>query len=143
MKLLYSYFNPTTGKSIVGLSNKNGIYEGIARLHPEDKKNASEYAGCRIAEGRAWIKYFKYEKKQCQEKIKMIKNLYKDIYRNCSENTKTEVSKRFAIQIKYYKSKISECKISIEDIENQLKESIKIRDNIIAKSQGKKNEIKR
>ena len=49
MKFLYGYFHPDTGESKVALANKSGTYIGRAKLHPNDLKYASKYAGCRIA----------------------------------------------------------------------------------------------
>ena len=57
MKFLYSHFNEETGKSIAVLSDKYGKYSGQAKLHPDDKDNASKFAGCRIAYKRALINY--------------------------------------------------------------------------------------
>ena len=57
MKFLYSYFFPDTGESVAALKNKDGLYIGSAKLHPDDKNTASQFAGCRLAEYRAWIKY--------------------------------------------------------------------------------------
>ena len=139
MKFLYGYFHPETGESIVALANKSGTYIGQAKLHPDDKDNGSEYAGCRIAEGRAWIKYYKQEKRRCREKLETIKNLYKDIYRNCSKQTAQEVEHRFNLQIKYYTEKLTESKEIIKEIEKQLKNSIEVRDNIINKKEKVKN----
>lgn len=134
MKFLYGYFHPETGESKVVLANKSGTFIGKARLHPEDKEHASEYAGCRLAEGRAWIEYYKKEKKRSQEQINTIKNLYKDIYRNCSKTTAKEVEQRFKIQLKYYEEKLKESKEIIKEIKKQLEDSIKVRDEITKRS---------
>lgn len=130
MKFLYGYFHPDTGESKVALANKSGTYIGRAKLHPDDERYASKYAGCRIAEGRAWMQYYKEEKRRSQERIELIKNLYKDIYRNCSPITIKEIEQRFNIQLKYYENKIEESKQIIEEIQKELENSIKVRDSI-------------
>lgn len=41
MKLLYSYFFPATGESTVAIANRDGVYIGSAKLHPDDKNSVS------------------------------------------------------------------------------------------------------
>ena len=53
MKFLYGYFNQNTGESNVALADRYGTYIGQAKLHPDDKTNASEYMGCGRAQKRA------------------------------------------------------------------------------------------
>ena len=77
MHLISSYFNEKTGKSIVVIKHKKKIYEGTAKLHPEDVDKASKYAGCRFAEIRAEIKALKEEHKKekaaCEEIRKFVR----------------------------------------------------------------------
>ena len=83
MKFLYGCFNQETGQSVVAIADKYGRYIGYAKLHPEDKKYASKYTGCAIAEGRAWIKALKNQKRYQKYQLKIIENLSKDIKLNC------------------------------------------------------------
>ena len=77
MQLLSSYFDEKTGKSVVVVKHKKQLYEGTAKLHPEDKEKASKYTGCRYAELRAEIKALKEEhqkeKNACEEVHKFVK----------------------------------------------------------------------
>lgn len=81
-----SNYDENTGISETEILTDLGSFKGIAKLHPEDKEIASRFAGCRYAETRAVIKYFKM-------KIKVI-------------NNQLEILKRIAYEIKnkkYYK----------------------------------------
>ena len=65
------------GKTIAVIKTKGGKeYIGLATLHPDDKDNASQFAGGYIAETRAIIKALKekrqIEKKKCEACRKFI-----------------------------------------------------------------------
>lgn len=63
MKFIDSYYNVETGFSEVWIQHLGVKFRGTATIHPEDKENASSYAGCEYAEIRATIKALKYERK--------------------------------------------------------------------------------
>lgn len=77
MRLVDSYYNEETGKSISEIIYKKHRYIGTARLHPEDADKASKYTGCRYAEMRAEIKALKEEHKKekaaCEEVHKFVR----------------------------------------------------------------------
>ena len=91
MELLSSYFDERTGKSIVVIKHKKKIYEGTAKLHPEDVDKASKYAGCRFAEIRAEIQALKVEhrkeKAACEEIHKFVRACTQ--YKNFDETSPT------------------------------------------------------
>ena len=91
MHLISSYFNEETGKSIVVIKHKKKIYEGTAKLHPEDVDKASKYAGCRFAEIRAEIQALKIEyrkeKAACEEIRKFVRACTQ--YKNFDETSPT------------------------------------------------------
>lgn len=62
MKFIKSSYDPDTGFSYVIMQHLGKKFVGEARLHPDDKENASQYAGCEYAEIRATIKALKYER---------------------------------------------------------------------------------
>lgn len=76
MKLVNSFFHKHTGISICEVKYKGELYDGKARLHPEDAELASKYTGCRYAEMRAEIKAlkaeYKKEKAACEECRKFV-----------------------------------------------------------------------
>lgn len=79
MRIRDAIFIEASGKSFVELEHKGKYYLGMAKLHPEDKKDglASRYTGCRYAELRAEIKAlkaeYKAEKAACEECRKFVK----------------------------------------------------------------------
>ena len=77
MKLVNSFFYKDSGISICEVKYKGELYDGKARLHPEDADLASKYTGCRYAELRAEIKAlkaeYKEEKAACEECRKFVK----------------------------------------------------------------------
>ena len=58
-KMLFSHWNEDTGISEAMISCKYGTFIGHAYLNPEDKKYASRFLGCAIAEYRAYIEALK------------------------------------------------------------------------------------
>ena len=63
MKFISSTYTPDYGESFVEMQHLGVKFFGSANCHPEDKKNASEYAGCALAELRATLAALKYERK--------------------------------------------------------------------------------
>lgn len=141
MKLIYSNFDNKTGKSIVTLANKDGIYTGIAKLNPKDNDIASEFMGCNLAESRAWIKYLKAQKKKRRLQLKTIENLIKDF--TSVQLYTPEIDKRFKIQIKYYKKDIQEIDESIKSIQDSINRRISARAKIVEKYRTESNNINR
>lgn len=133
MKILYGYFNQKTGESTVTLADKYGTYTGYAKLHPNDKANASRYTGCNIAEGRAWIKALKKQKYRETIKINTIKNLMKDININCNNllQSNNQLNKRFNLQLKNHINNINTINDQIKFIKQQTQERLKIRNQIL------------
>ena len=72
IKLIYSNFDEDTGISRVIIRTDLGDFEGSSKLHEEDRKISSHFAGCQYAEMRAIIKYMK-------TKIKIIKIQIKEL----------------------------------------------------------------
>lgn len=62
MKFISSSFDPKTGISTVVMQHLGEKFEGIAKVHPDERDHMSELGGCYIAEIRATIKALKYER---------------------------------------------------------------------------------
>lgn len=77
MKFISSDYDPYLGISHVTMQHLGKKFIGIAYLHTNDKNNASEYAGCALAELRATVKALKYErtiaKKKSDEALDFVK----------------------------------------------------------------------
>lgn len=132
MKFLYGYFDQETGKSQVGLADKYGKYVGYAYLHPDDKNNASKFMGCRLAQQRAWIKGLQTRRRIFKIKIQTIIEVYKDLQKNC--DISGEITQRFYYRIKCYDNEIKELEQQIQDIKDDIKKRIQIREKIIKKN---------
>ena len=138
MKLLYSYFYPQTGESISVLSNKDGTYTGSAKLHPDDQKVASQYAGCRLAEYRAWIKYLKSERRNNKIKLNTVKQLNKEISLYCPD-VDQKIQRRINLKIRDYYNNIQKINNEIQQLQTRIKKDIETRDLILKRAKIIKN----
>ena len=129
MKLKDSFFNEETGQSEVVLVDRFGTYIGKARLHPDDKDNASKYAGCRIAEYRAWIKALKSRRRRAKIKLEAIISLEKDIIQVYSDSCESAL-KRIKFKKIDYEDEIDQINQDIKAIEQAINLYIKYRDRI-------------
>ncbi len=68
MKFIKSIYDPDTGISNVIMQHLGKKFVGKAVAHPDDKENASEFAGCEYAEIRAKIMALKHERKIAKNK---------------------------------------------------------------------------
>ena len=74
-----SNYDETTGISKTVILTDLGSFEGFAKLHPDDKDNASRFAGCRYAEERALIKYAKMKIKVINNQLEVLKNISNEL----------------------------------------------------------------
>ena len=79
IKLIYSNFDEDTGISRVIIRTDLGDFEGSSKLHEEDKKISSHFAGCQYAEMRAIIKYMKTKIKIIKIQIKELEDFQKSL----------------------------------------------------------------
>lgn len=79
IKLIYSNFDEDTGISKVKIRTDLGEFEGSSKLHEEDKKIVSHFAGCQYAEMRAIIKYMKTKIKIIKIQIKELEDFQKSL----------------------------------------------------------------
>ena len=132
MKLVYSYFDETTGESIVKLADRYGSYVGKAFLHPDDSNYKSKYMGCGLAERRAAIKGLKNRRRRVKIKLNTIENIITDIKTNIQEPDEN-ILKRLYFEKKKYSLELTEINNNIEMINKVIEKRIKIRNNIINK----------
>lgn len=79
IKLVYSDYNEETGVSIARIQTPYGVFKGKARLNPQDADTASHYEGCKYAEMRAYIKYFKFMIKIKRTAYDELQKLYNQL----------------------------------------------------------------
>lgn len=132
MKFLYGYFNQDTGESVVTLADRYGTYTGQAKLHPDDKDNASQYMGCGLAQRRAWIKALQNRRRRIKIKIQAIKEIIVDI--NVFANDYADINKRLKCKLKSYNKEIENIENLIKEIQNNINKRIEVRDNLINKN---------
>jgi len=131
MKFISSSFNQRTGVSYVTMQHLGRKFTGVARVHPDDKHNASEYAGCSYAETRAIILALKYERNILKYEIKVCENFVKSIECYSHFNKEDESAKSIYRQLNIKRKKINELTNEIERIQKALKAAIKDREEIL------------
>lgn len=89
MKFIKS--NYENGHSLVVIKHLKHRFYGTADVHPDDKKNASEFAGCILAEMRAQIKALKYEKKIAKEEAETCRKFIRacECYKNWDKESQS------------------------------------------------------
>lgn len=122
----------------VKIQNKDGIFTGKAKCHPEDveKGRFSSFAGERYAEIRAILKWIKYRNKIIKTKKESISNLLNDIKeRNNNLDSNNPIIKRFFIKMKDYDNQLKENEKTYEGFKNMITKMDKERDDILNKYQ--------
>ena len=91
MKFIESVFDVRTGISAVSLQHLGKKFVGWAKVHPDDKEIASEFAGCGYAEARARIKAMKYERNKAKEEAEICRKFIKacSCYKNWDPESPT------------------------------------------------------
>lgn len=74
-KIKNAVYDKEDGISCVTISTKLGLYDGVSCVHPDDMDIASEFEGCRYAELRAVISFFKDEINILKIKIETLQDL--------------------------------------------------------------------
>lgn len=116
MKFITSTYDKKTGYSTVILEHLGQTFQGNARLHPDDKEKASEFAGCSYAEIRATIKALKYERKIQKEKAEEVRKFIKqcEAYNNWDKESPT--ARVVYRQMNRYIKRVNELADQINDL---------------------------
>lgn len=139
MKLTSQNFDKNTGISVVQVQHKGYKARGIAKVHPNDIEYMSRYAGCRIAELRAFIKIYKQEIREIKIQLETINAFKKDLlYSNIDIPSK--IKRKINLCIRNYSQKIESLQEEIISINNLIKKDIKDRDKIIKRFNNKKKD---
>ena len=131
MKFIDSYYNQKNGYSCVYVQHLKRYFFGTAFLHPDDKENASEYAGCALAELRAQIKALKYERKLAKKKADQAIDFVKacECYKNFDKNSDT--AKVIYRQLNRRIKKVNDLTDQINDLLEEVNAFAKRREIII------------
>lgn len=79
MKFIESSYDAEEGVSTVTMQHLGKKFTEFAWVHPDDKENASSYAGCEYAEIRAKIRALKYERRIAKNKSDMAIDFMKSV----------------------------------------------------------------
>ena len=141
MKLVKSSFNDYTGVSTVALKNHGKTYTGTSILHPEDWENASKYVGCRLAEKRAMIEYYKEKKNIARIKRDAIISLIKDIENDNHDDGFASMSKYNKEKIKhhlnYWNREYKINKNNMNTLYKSIQEDIVLREKLLKRTEEK------
>ncbi len=139
MKLLKSKYLPETGISIVCFTHKGKNYKAHAKYNKEEEKNPSNsFFGQRLAEKRAMIKYWKDKRDINRAKEQALKSLLKDLEPHIQDGVLEEglyeiILKKLEQHTKYYNKEAKDCKKQINYLKWEIKESLKIREQLFNK----------
>ncbi len=131
MKTVESDYNEDTGISTVKLSTDIGIFEGYAKLHPEDKDIASRFAGCRYAEMRAGIKYMKAKARETKQVLDSLTKIYKNLKQMNSFDKNFKGVKLFEKEIYLLEDEVETFKNNAKTLKERLDKAINTRPDII------------
>jgi len=119
IKFLDSHYDKYSGVSIVRVATRYGVYEGIAREHPEEKYH-SKFFGCMIAECRANIKALKDALKFKKAELKGAERVYAE----CQTKQTHGVVKGIKKEIIELEALINIEKVEIKQIEHTKQKAI-------------------
>ena len=119
-KLLYSNFNKETGTSKVIIRTPLGDFEGHTKIHKEDQDIQSIFQGCRYAEIRAIIKYYKEKLKIQKNKIITLEQIIKGMEKLNNYNKNSLEARYLRKQYYIQKSIFKKYQKEIENSENDL-----------------------
>jgi|GEM_PF-5514805 len=112
-------------------------YHGVARCHPDDQKYESELFGYTVANYRAYVKFNKSLIKKEKERLKTLITLYNTI-ENMKGFNKDELSaKRIRKEIYICKKEIEELSATIREVNDAIRERIKVADDLHKKYEEK------
>ena len=124
-KFLDSEYDEIQGLSSVVIKMNGELFEGKARLHPDDKEKASAYAGCRFAEKRAYIKGLKSLLKEEREKCDLYRNFVKSCenYKNWDRESPIakDVYKQLNIRIKEVNKIVDKINLEIDALDREIR----------------------
>lgn len=98
----------------------NKTYVGKCKLYDEDKETALRFKGYEIAENRAWIKYFKEQKKEIKLKKKTLEDFIGSFGSNCNYDATSYIARKLRKQIYLYSKEISEIETAINELEEDI-----------------------
>lgn len=121
MKFISSEYDSKWGESCVIMQHLGKKFYGFANLHPDDKENASEYAGCGLAELRATVKALKYERKLAKNKSDEALDFVKACEGYAKFDPESETAKAIYRQLERRIKRVNDLTDQINDLLEQIK----------------------
>lgn len=109
-KIISSDYNKETGVSTVTIQTPKGLFTGHSYLQECDRKIESEFAGCRYAEIKAFIKYIESDLRELKSQSKTYKEFYINLTQSKHFKENSYEAKRFRKFINDIDKKIAELK---------------------------------
>lgn len=144
IKLIDSNFDEQTGVSTATYETHIGRFTGMAILCPNDKEYPSHFAGCRVADLRARIKYYSALEKRLKSEAKGMKQICNSLENSIDATGKDDLKPALSIAKRNYFRKLNEveyCKQMVTAIEERISATIDEREKFIKTKYGAK-EIK-
>lgn len=129
-KLIYSNFDQETGQSVAIIQNKYGIFSGVSDLHPEEE-NVSSFVGCRYAEIRAYMEYYRHRRDLIDEQLKGLIDFQNILKGTWNYNDQSTENRRLRKRIHELKEERKSFTRKIELLKQTLKNSMENRDNFV------------
>lgn len=115
MKFIRSNYEED-GHAYVVLEHLKTRFYGNANVHPDDINNASEFAGCILAEMRAQVKALKYERKIAKEEAETCRKFIRacECYKNWDKESQS--AKILYKQLNYKIKRVNKLTDEINDL---------------------------
>lgn len=138
-KLTEAYYDEDTGISTVRIQTNLGQFSGMAVLNKEDIEVKSNFAGCKLAESRAYIKYLKAKIKNIKIEIKGIQDLAK-MLEGRNDYNKNSIENRKLRHLTFIKqNQITEIENKITSIKKSMNDYLEKRILYIDKNKGEED----
>ena len=132
------YFENGISKCV--LRTKYGIFEGIAKCHPDDFDMESEKVGCEIAYCRATIEALKHERDNIiKPSLNALKQLYYSMKHSKKFNPKSYENKMLWGQIQNWSFDLATINKMINTERTMLKNYIETKDNLYHNIRAQRN----
>lgn len=141
IKLISAKFDEETGISTASINTDYGIFTGMSKLHEEDRRISSKFAGCQYAEMRAVIKYMKKRIEVVTNQINGLENYQKILKGKAAYDHNSMETRALRKHIYILKKEKADWQSRINSLSQKLYTQMMTRDQIadyIAK--GKKGE---
>lgn len=124
-EFLDSKYSKGEGWSKVIIKMNGKLFEGKARLHPDDIEKASAYAGCRFAEKRAYIKGLKSLLREEREKCDLYRNFVKSCenYKNWDKESPIakDVYRQLSIRIREVNKIVDKIDLEMDALDKEIR----------------------